>query len=332
MSVITPEKSWVAPSPAAERRVDLLREPPHLRIRRGLLDRLQREPQVLGHQRTREPRLIVAVGRARRHRPRHGAVRRDRPALAGRLRHDVEQRLVLESEPLPQHERLGDGDLRHRQDHVVADLRGLAEARAAAVHDALPHDLEQRKGRGEVVVGSADHECQRAVLGTDHSARHGGVDVAVTGGERKRVRGPRLVDRDRGRLDEQRPRPRRGEQLGPIGLDHVLPGGEHRDDDVGLGDGIRSARGDRDACRLRRFDRRGGEVEAVHLVTGGDEVLGHRQAHVAEPQEGDDALRLAHDALRWRSPPFRWRDADPAGRSISRPTIRRMISFVPSKI
>src|SRR6218665_2045187 len=44
-----------------ERGIDLLREPPHARICRRLLDRLQREPEILRHQRTREPRPVVTV-------------------------------------------------------------------------------------------------------------------------------------------------------------------------------------------------------------------------------------------------------------------------------
>ena len=118
--------------------------------------------EVLRHQRAGESRLVVPVGRARRHRPRHGAVRRERPALPGRVRRDVEQRLVRQPEPLPQDERLGDRDLRHREDHVVAHLGRLAETGAAAVDDPSAHRLEHRSRRFEVLVRPADRERERS--------------------------------------------------------------------------------------------------------------------------------------------------------------------------
>ncbi len=61
---------------------------------------------------------------------------------------------MREPEPLAEHERLGDRDLRHREDHVVADLRGLAESRSAAMHDTAAHRLEDRQRRREVILAS----------------------------------------------------------------------------------------------------------------------------------------------------------------------------------
>src|ERR1700739_1330094 len=56
-------------------------------------DGIHRQPQVLVHQRRREPRFEVVVGRRRRNRTRHRAVRVHRPAVAGGTGDHVEQRL-----------------------------------------------------------------------------------------------------------------------------------------------------------------------------------------------------------------------------------------------
>ena len=117
-----------------------------------------------------------------------------------------------EPEALAEHEGLRDGDLRDAQDHVVADLRGLPEPGAAAVHDTAAHRLEQRPRRLEVLVGAADHEGEGGVLGADDAARDGRVDAAVPGCLGERVRLLRLVDGDRRGVDEEGAGGRDGEQ------------------------------------------------------------------------------------------------------------------------
>ena len=50
----------------------------------------------------------------------------------------------VEPELLGQHERLRHRDHRNAEDHVVADLRRLAVAGAAGMHDGLAHALQDR--------------------------------------------------------------------------------------------------------------------------------------------------------------------------------------------
>ena len=110
-----------------------------------------------------------------------------------------------------------------------------------------------------------------------------------------------------------------------VGVDHLRAALEHRDDD---GTGLAPRRtasvpdiGDAEAGFARRLDGGGEHVEADDLVSGGGEVLRHRQAHVAEAQECD-----LHRASSFRLRTHR------AASSSSRPMMTRMISFVPSRI
>ncbi len=223
---------------------------------------------------------------------------------------------MTQAQPLTEHERLGDRDLRDAEDHVVADLGGLAEARAAAVHDPAPHRLQERAGRLEVLVGATDHEGERGVLGADHATRDRRIDAAVTGGLGERVRLARLVDRDRRGVDEERSGCRHRKQSvrvrrSAVRVDHVPAAGEHRENDLGRFRGVLARVRHRDAGRARGVDRRGDHVEAGDLMPGLHQVQRHRQPHVAETEE---------------------RDLHRTAPSSSRPMITRMISFVPSRI
>ena len=130
------------------------------------------------------------------------------------------------------------------------------------------------------------------------------------------MRGAGLVDGDRGAVDEedaaggggQQPRPPR---TAAVGVDDLVTGGEHRDDDLGVGDRIRRRVDDAQAGGARHLPRAVHHVEPDDVVPGADEVAGHRQAHVAETEERDPH----------REAPIS-----------SRPMMTRMISFVPSRI
>jgi hypothetical protein len=67
----------------------------------------------------------------------------------------------------------------------------------------------------------------------------------------------------------------------------VLPGGQHGDHHVGARRRDLRGLGHRPAGRLEPVGRRGGDVHALDLVAGLEQVLRHRQAHIAEPDESD---------------------------------------------
>ena len=70
------------PFPALdELRVDFGGVGAERRLGAGRLRRVLRELEILEHHRGRKSRLVVAVGRRSRHRPRHRAIARHRPAL-----------------------------------------------------------------------------------------------------------------------------------------------------------------------------------------------------------------------------------------------------------
>jgi hypothetical protein len=134
--------------------------------RRCLASGLLRQPQILQHQGGGKAGLVVIVGGRGRHRPRHRAIGRQRPALARRGRGDVEQRLMRQAELLGEHEGLADADHRNAEDHVVADLGRLPGAGRAAMDDLLAHRLRGSAWPSEGLRRiAAGHEGQRAALG-----------------------------------------------------------------------------------------------------------------------------------------------------------------------
>src|SRR5262249_61989961 len=77
---------------------------------------------------------------------------------------------MRQPELLAEYERLAHRDHRNPEDHVVADLRRLAVAGFAAMHDPLAHALEHRLAAFEGMFGTADHEGQRRRVGAAHAA------------------------------------------------------------------------------------------------------------------------------------------------------------------
>ena len=245
--------------------VDLARQAAHPGVDAGQVDRLLGEPEVLRHERAGEAGLVVAVRRARGHRPGNRAVGRQRPALPRRVGCDVEQRLVAQARAAhrartPRRRR----SARSARIMLLQTFAAWPRPGAAAVHDPAPHRLEQRPSRLEVLVGAAHHEGERGVLGADDAARDRRVDAAVTGGLGERVRLARLVDRDRRGVDEERSGCRDGEQSVRVRRDPryasitCAAAREHRDDDLGGCRGILPRVRHRDAGRTRGVDRRRG--------------------------------------------------------------------------
>ena len=70
---------------------------------------------------------------------------------------------AAEAELLGEREALADRDHRDAEDHVVADLGGLAVAGRPGMNDRPPHCLQDRPGALEGPALAPDHEGQLAV-------------------------------------------------------------------------------------------------------------------------------------------------------------------------
>ena len=109
---------------------------------------------------------------------------------------------------------------------------------------------------------------------------------------RQRVHLAGVVDRDRGAVDEQRTRPRGGQNLG-VATFHQLAVGQHGDDHVGPGHRVGSAVETGDSARGRGGHRRGHWIKSAHRVVGGNQIRRHGPTHIAQAQESHRQM-LSH--------------------------------------
>jgi hypothetical protein len=135
-------------------------------------------------------------------------------------------------------------------------------------------------GGREILLAAAHHEGQRACAGAADPARNRCVDRALPGIRHQPADLARAFHVDGGAIDEQCILRRGAEQRGNGGQD-VMAGGKHGDDAVGALHGIVRTVGDRHLHGVGSIHGRLREVEALHAVTGADEVGGHGRAHVA---------------------------------------------------
>ncbi|KAF5293272.1 hypothetical protein FQR65_LT20119 [Abscondita terminalis] len=184
-------------------------------------------------------------------------------------------------------QRLGHGLDVQRHDDLVGHLGGLAVAVAAHQGDVLAHALEQGLDAGEHVLGTADHDGQRGVLGAHLAA----------GDRRIQVLGAHGLDAAREVLGGHgRDGAHVHHHLAAAALEacghavlaeqHLLDIGvrQHQEDDVGtLGHAAR--RGALGGAALG--DLRGDLAQGVHeqLVAGREQVARHGRAHDAEAHE-----------------------------------------------
>ena len=197
---------------------------------------------------------------------------------------------------VPGHHRLERDQEVRRREQVVQSLQRVPGADRAGADDLRPDRLEDRAARLEIRLGTTDHDRQRPGLRSDDPAGDRRVDVANAA--------PLGLDGDFARLGRVR-RTHVDEQ--GAGLDrieqtlveHDLPndcgGGEHENDRLRPGGrlGERPHGGPADAGTGVGID-----VEALHLVPGGNEPGGHRHAHMPEPDEADsDAFGVTTSPL-----------------------------------
>jgi hypothetical protein len=95
------------------------------------------------------------------------------------------------------------------------------------------------------------------------------------------------VDVDRRAIDQQRVLRRVREHCFQIDIAHVLAGGQHGYDDIGILARIASTRRRRHALLLGAVQRIGAEVEGDNLVARFGLIGGHARAHVTKTDECD---------------------------------------------
>ena len=140
-------------------------------------------------------------------------------------------------------------------------------------------------------VGAADHEGERRRLCAPVTPPDTGAST-MSSPLLLRRRGDRArgVDVDGRAVDQQRAARRRGQHTAGAEIDvaHMLAGRQHGDDDVGAAArlGYRWRRG---AAARRRIaaSAAASRSKPRDRVPGLEQVLRHRQAHIAEPDECD---------------------------------------------
>ena len=100
------------------------------------------------------------------------------------------------------------------------------------------------------------------------------------------MRASRAFDVDRRAIDKQRAGLCCGQNVAP-GRDHMAPGGQHGDDDVGLGDGRAGRIGGDGPARRRIPPQLLDQVESAYPMARFYQIGGHRAAHVAKADKGD---------------------------------------------
>jgi hypothetical protein len=216
---------------------------------------------------------------------------------AGAAADDLEDARRVEPGLDAEHERLGGGDVVHRDEQVGDELHPAAVAEFAEVMRRPGEGVEHRRhaAKGGLVAAGIDREVAR------HRLRPGAGDRAVQQGD---AGGGEAVARRR--LD----RDRQGADLGDDEAGHRLcrklgRGAVERLAARQAGQGESGA-----ADRIGRGCCRGDAVEiacgvgvvAAHRIAGGEQVAGDRPAHDAEADDRDGARRRRHQLCRIGSP------------------------------
>ena len=151
-------------------------------FRGGGLAGVASKAEILEHERGGEAGGIVAVGGRGGEGAGDGAVGGESPTLGGGGGGDVVEGLVGEAEGAGEEEGLAGGDHGDAEDHVVADFCGLAVAGTAAGYDVFAHGEQDGAGPVDGLGGTAEHEGEGGVLGSDHAAGDGSVQGDHAGG------------------------------------------------------------------------------------------------------------------------------------------------------
>jgi hypothetical protein len=243
----------------------------------GLVRRVEREVDVLLHERRRERRREVVPHE------RLGLVLDERGA-DGRAPHHLEQRRARDVGGLAEHERLGH-QLREPGDHQVD--RELDDPSLLAVADAVhgrPDREEDGLGAIDVPAFTGDDEGQLAGAHDGRVAAHGGAHVA--GGGCFRVFGDpcRRSWRNRAQVDEDGTGPCSREGLRRDRLERVVVR-ERGEDHVDLRRELRGRGGEGRTASGERLGLLRGSIAHDERVTGIEKALRERRAHVSETDQ-----------------------------------------------
>ena len=194
-----------------------------------------------------------------------------------------------------EHQRLGERRGVEPHQEIRRELGERGHAGRAHV-DRPARDRREGRPAGLEVTPVAPHE-DHAVAARHHRARsaHRGVEE----GARLRRRGvgeaPRQRGRDRAHLDQRRGRRRRVEE--PAGTQkrrvHGVGRRQDREDRVGVGRGVREARGGDEPPRAERYQLAGQRVVARHLEAALEEARGHRGAEEPDADDPDAFHRVS---------------------------------------
>ena len=215
--------------------------------RASLLHRFLRQAQILRHQRRSEARLIVPIGGARRHRPRHRAIAGKRPGIAGGGGADIKQCLMRKPQFFRKNKGFRGDNHGRCQHHIIAELHTLPRASNTTMNDIAPHLLQDGLGARKMLWRAAHHEGERAGFRPHRPARDRRIHKGAA-----RFRGDIARGRDinRGAINQQRIRRscrRHGASAKP-GIAHMLARRQHGDDIF------------RPACRIGGIGRRFGTI------------------------------------------------------------------------
>ena len=175
-------------------------------------------------------------------------------------------------------------------DQLVRGLDGLPGARGPDVHDRLADGVEHGLGGLEVGGLAADHDREAALDRAGLAAADRGVEYPQPGLAPGLGHAHGDVRADRAHVDVERAG-LRGVGEDPVvaagdGLD-VRRVGHHRDDHVGVPDGLRDVLRAAPAGLDEPLHGLRAAVVPDHLEAGLDQVGGHRAAHDAQADEGD---------------------------------------------
>ncbi|MND82280.1 hypothetical protein D3C80_741080 [compost metagenome] len=199
---------------------------------------------------------------------------------------------MRKAEFFAQHEGFGNGDHGNAEDHVVADLGSLAVAALAAMHDLLAHRLQHRLRRREGLRFAAAHEGQGAGSSATRAPGDRRVNRGATGGSGQFMRLQRAFHIHRRAIDEQRAGRDLFNQIA-IGGNHMFALRQHGDDHLSRFDGFGGIRGNGNARLFRRRAAGVGKIVTPDGITRLDEIGGHRQAHMSQPEKSDGLHRCA---------------------------------------
>ena len=179
-----------------------------------------------------------------------------------------------------------------REQHVVADFRGLTIADTASMDHGLTHCFEHRLGCLKGVDFSADHEGQRAGIRRRDAARNGCIDNLVAFCVCRIGNFARGGDIDGRTIDQRCGMRRVADNVAGVDRFYDGPVGQHGDNRFGVFHSIADIGEGFAASFLGAGQRILGQIERADVVPGFHKICGHPAAHIAEANKCDFHVSL----------------------------------------